>query len=96
MAEAHYRMAASKAREKLAEIVNEVAFGGKRLRLQRHGKDVVAVISIEDLELLEELEDRYDGELVDAALAEGGPTIPWRQLQAELGLPPKKPSPRSR
>lgn len=60
----------SKAREGFSETINRVAFGKERVVLRRRGKDVAAVVSMEDLRLLEDLEDRID--LVDAraALAE--------------------------
>ena len=61
---------ASKAREGFADTINRVAFGKERVVLRRRGKDVAAVVSMDDLRLLEDLEDRVD--LVDAraALAE--------------------------
>jgi prevent-host-death family protein len=46
------RIATSDAREQLAELVNAVAYGGSRVILQRHGKDVAALVSIEDLRRL--------------------------------------------
>ncbi len=78
------RIAASEAREKFATILNEVAFGGERVLLHRHGKDVAAVVPIEDLELLEALEDKMDLETARRALAEKGPRVKWEQLKKEL------------
>lgn len=52
------RLPASLARERFSEILNEVAHGNKRMVLQRHGKDVAAVISAQDLKRFEELEHR--------------------------------------
>jgi len=46
------RIATSEAREVLSELVNEVAYGGARIVLQRHGKDVAALVSLKDLERL--------------------------------------------
>jgi prevent-host-death family protein len=46
------RIATSDAREHLAELVNAVAYGGARIVLQRHGKNVAALVSIEDLQRL--------------------------------------------
>jgi antitoxin Phd len=80
------RVPASQARENFAELVNEVAFGRKRLVLHRHGKDVVAMIPIEDLELLEELEDQLDVAAAKRALADKAPRVPWGKAKAELGL----------
>ena len=60
----------SEAREQFATIVNQVAFGGERVRLTRHGKVVAAVVPIGDLDLLEELEDAFDLADLEAALAD--------------------------
>lgn len=54
--------------------------------LQKGGKDVAAIVSVEDLELLEELEDRLDVEDARAALREPGPNIPWEKVKRDLGL----------
>jgi prevent-host-death family protein len=77
------------AREKLSEIVNRVAFGQERIVLTRRGKALVAVVPIEDLEWMQELEDRLDIEAAEAALEEDrqhGGRISLEQLKAELGL----------
>lgn len=80
------RISASKVRETLSDILNEVSVRGDRVVLERHGKDVAAVISIEDLELLERLEDRYDLEISKAALAEREDRVPWSKVKSRLGL----------
>ena len=80
----NHRLPATKARERLAEVLNEVSVRGDRVILERHGKDVAAVISIKDLELLELLEDRYDLDLVNVALSESEERIPWDQVKASL------------
>jgi prevent-host-death family protein len=79
---------ASKAREGFADTINRVAFGKERVVLSRRGKDIAAVVPIDDLRLLEELEDRMD--LVDAraALAETRKkgAKPLNAILKELGL----------
>lgn len=77
------RIPASKAREQFADVLNEVSFRGARVVLHRHGKDVAAIVSVEDLALLEELEDRYDLEAARAALQEPGANISWDDLKTE-------------
>jgi hypothetical protein len=49
---------------------------------------VAAVVPIEDVKLLEELEDRIDLEEARAALLEtkSKGTIPWEKIKADLGL----------
>jgi prevent-host-death family protein len=47
-------------RSNLADVINRVAYGGERVILQRRGKKVMALMPIEDLELLNELEDKAD------------------------------------
>jgi prevent-host-death family protein len=61
---------ASKARQGFADTINRAAYGKERVVVRRRGKDIAAVVPIDDLRLLEELEDWID--LVDAraALAE--------------------------
>jgi len=82
----HTRIPATEAREKLADILNDVAFRGERVVLERHGKSVAAVVSVEDLELLERLEDELDLDAARKAIAEKGARIPWKRLKAEMGL----------
>jgi prevent-host-death family protein len=78
----------SEAREHFATIINQVAFGGERVRLTRHGKAVAAVVPIEDVEFLEDLEDEIDVELAREALAdpENQTTIPLDEVNRQLGL----------
>ena len=73
------------ARDQLSTIINRAAFGKERVVLTRRGKELAAVVPIEDVKLLEELEDRLDLEAAREALKEEG-TIPWEQVKAELGL----------
>lgn len=78
----------SEARSQLTDIVNHVAFGRDRCILTRNGKEIVAIVSIEDLRLLEELEDKIDIEIakkVDEDIKKHG-TISWEKAKKELGL----------
>ncbi len=56
---------------------------GERLELPEEG---AAVISLDDLRLLEEMEDAADVRAAEEALAEGGSPIPLEDLKAELGI----------
>ena len=78
------RLPASQARERFSEILNEVAYGHERMVLQRHGKDVAALISAEDLKRFEELEDRADLLDMEQVLAKGEAPLPWDAVKANL------------
>ena len=54
------RHSAAKLRGNFSEVINQVAYSKDRVVLTRHGKDLAAVIPIEDYKLLEEMEDRID------------------------------------
>ena len=72
-------------RAHLSESLNRVAYGGERVTLERHGKPVAVLVSMEDLRKLEALEDAAD--VRDAKVArkqKGGVTL--QQIKTELGL----------
>jgi prevent-host-death family protein len=50
----------SEAREHFTDLVNEVAYGGKRIILTRKGKRLVAIVPLDDLETIEMMEDKID------------------------------------
>ncbi|HEX9883311.1 MAG TPA: type II toxin-antitoxin system Phd/YefM family antitoxin, partial [Desulfobaccales bacterium] len=50
------------ARERFSDILNRAAFGKERVVLTRRGKELAAVVPIEDMRLLEELENYMDVE----------------------------------
>jgi prevent-host-death family protein len=78
----------SEARANLSEAVNTVAFGQSRIELIRHGKAVAAIVSIEDANLLEALEDKIDLDEARKSLLEAKRkgTRPWSAIKKELGL----------
>jgi antitoxin Phd len=78
------RITASKARQEFTETL-KLACEGERVVLHRREKDVAAIVSMEDLAVLEALEDRMDLEAVREALKEPG-SIPWEQVKADLCL----------
>ena len=84
------RLNVSKAREEFSEIVNRAAYGKERTIVSRRGRDLAAVIPIDDLRLLERLAreemDRIDIEDARTALAEPGENIPLEQVKKNLGL----------
>jgi len=62
----------SEIRDHLADALNRVAYGGERVILERRGKGVAAIVSLEDLQRLEELEDEADVKAAKKALKEKG------------------------
>jgi prevent-host-death family protein len=83
------RLSATKAREVFSDTLNRVAYGGERIILHRRGRDLAALVSLEDLNLLRELEDRLDLEAARKALKEEG-TITWKDVKLELRRKPKR------
>jgi prevent-host-death family protein len=79
------RLATSELRENLSNTLSRVAFKGERIILERHGKDVAALVSVEDLAILEALEDRMDLDAAREALAEPG-SVAWDEVKARLAL----------
>ena len=72
-------------RNNLADAINRVAYAGERIILERRGKSVAALVSVEDLELLEQLEDEADIKAARKALKEkGGVTL--KEIKKRLGM----------
>lgn len=82
----------SEARFAFSDVINRAAYGKERVVLTRRGKQIVAVIPVEDLKLIEELEDRLDVEAAKRAWATQGeePPVPWAEVKKRLGLGPKR------
>jgi prevent-host-death family protein len=74
----------SKARGNLSELGNRVALRGERIVIERRGKDLFALVPVEDLEMLERLEDEIDLETVRRRLGE--PSQSLQQVKRDLGL----------
>jgi prevent-host-death family protein len=50
-------------KQNLGEIINKAAYGGHRIILLSHGKERAALISIEDLRLLETLQEKTNQDI---------------------------------
>ncbi len=79
------KLAATALRRAFADTVNRVAYQGERIALERHGKTVAALVSADDLDLLEALENRMDLAAARKALKEPGRRR-WEKIKADLGL----------
>jgi prevent-host-death family protein len=76
------------ARKNFSDLINRVAYGKDRVVLTRRNKPLVAVVPIEDIALIEEIEDCEDLKAARVALREAKRkgTIPWARIKKELGL----------
>jgi len=76
---------ATKARSRFAELTNAVAYGKERVVIERRGKGIVALVSMEDLARLEAIEDAVDLKAARKALREPG-RLSEREAKKRLGL----------
>ena len=51
------RVSAAKAKAQLSTLMAEVAYGGKRFIIERRGKPLAALVSVEELEKLEQSQE---------------------------------------
>ena len=61
------RVSARDARRDFAELMGRAAYGNENIIIQRNGKDMVALISVEELQRLRDLEDWIDNHAADKA-----------------------------
>jgi len=59
-------------RDQLADALNRVAYGGERIILKRRNKEIAALVHIDDLAVLEELENKADLKAARKARKEKG------------------------
>ena len=74
------------ARKNFANIINQVAFGNESFVLTRRGEPIAAIVSMKELKLLQDLEDRIDIEDAWKSKNEPGEPIPWEVLKKELEI----------
>ena len=75
----------TEAREKLSDYADRVAFKGERLCIKRNGKPAFAMVSIEDMKLLEAIEDKIDITEAEKAIRRNKFTS-WDEAKKKLGL----------
>ena len=71
------------ARQRFSDLDNQVIYGGERVEIKRNGKTVLALIAIEDLQLLEAIEDAIDLEAAKAAIKRND-FVSWDEVKKEL------------
>lgn len=69
-------------RANLGEYLGRVRYGHERVTVTSFGKPVAAIVSIEDLELLERIEDEMDLKAVEDR--RGEKAIPWDDAKKTL------------
>ena len=82
------KMTAVQARDHFSDLVSRAVYQKEETIITRRGKPVAAVVPIEALALIEEMEDRLDAEDADRILENTKPEdwIPWKQVKKELGI----------
>lgn len=83
-------ISASEARAAFNDVISRVSYGHERVTITRNGKPAAVLVSVEDLELLEQLEDAHWGEVaserLEASRAAGAKPRSWRDIKAERDL----------
>ena len=80
------KITAADARKKFANIINRVAYGKESFVLTRRGEALAAIVSMEDLKLLQEIEEQMDIEDAWKDRNEPGESISWEKLREELDI----------
>lgn len=73
-------------RNSLTDLVSRVAYGGERIAIARRNRVLAVLVSAEDAELLERLEDQEDIKAALKTLKKGEKGIPWARAKKMLGL----------
>jgi prevent-host-death family protein len=83
-------MSTAEARKHLRKVVDRAAHYKSRTIITRHGEKVAAVVPIEDLRLIRQIEDKLDLATLKRVLRRArkgdDALIPWDQARKELGL----------
>ena len=72
-------------RERLSEVTGKVKYGHERITVLNHGKPACVIVSLEDLELLEAIEEHIDIEEANKALKRNK-FVNWEKAKQELGI----------
>ena len=78
------RFTMAEARRNLTDIVSRVAYGGERVAIARRNRELAVLVSVEDAQLLEILEELDDARSVRESLAEDGESMAWEEAKSRL------------
>ncbi len=81
-------IAITQVRNDLSNVVNRAFYINERTIIAKKGKNVAAVISMEDLEFLKNLEEAEDmvlAEMADEAMKEPGENISLKEMKKHFG-----------
>jgi prevent-host-death family protein len=78
----------AQARKHMAELVNRAAYGGERFVVTRHGKELVAIVPLQEATLLDRVRGLLEARDYEAALQEVRDvgTVAWEDVRRELDL----------
>ncbi|MCP4757527.1 MAG: type II toxin-antitoxin system Phd/YefM family antitoxin [Proteobacteria bacterium] len=76
----------SDVKNRLSEIANQVAYGKDRIIVTRKGKSLMALVPLEDIETIKQLENRFDLEEARKILADDQESVPWEEVKKQLNL----------
>lgn len=89
MSEDDRELAVTDVRDRLADVVNEAAYGGQVTYVTRHGHRLAAIVPVETAEAAERWEDERLGRMADEALEEmartGEKPVSLDEVRRELG-----------
>jgi PHD/YefM family antitoxin component YafN of YafNO toxin-antitoxin module len=74
--------------DSIESVIDKIAIEKERIILQKEGKSVAALVPIEELEILQELddlEDQLDIKAAAEAMKEPG-IVSWEDFKLQLGL----------
>jgi prevent-host-death family protein len=78
----------AEARKQMAELLNRAAYGKERFVVTRHGKELVAIVPLEEISLLDKRRALLSKKEFEAALQEvqDGDTRSWTDVRRDLDV----------
>ena len=78
----------AEARKNMAELLHRAAYGKERFVVTRHGKELVAIVPLEEVTLLDRLRTLLSSKDFEAALAAMHESEPqqWDEVRRDLDL----------